>query len=48
MPVVEDLDVAEQDGLRGRPGFVVLVVHMHGLEGVEEALHHRVVVAASR
>ena len=45
LPVVEDLDVFEERGLRPAPGSEPRAMHEFGLESAEEALHRGVVQA---
>src|SRR5512144_1332412 len=45
LPVVEDLDVFEERGLRLAPGSKARAMHEFGLESAEEALHRGVVQA---
>src|SRR5512144_1153350 len=45
LPVVEDLDVFEERGLRPAPGSEPRAMHEFGLESAEEALHWGVVQA---
>lgn len=46
--VVEHLDVLKQIGARFCARLVTPMMHALGLETVEEALHHRVVVTVAR